>query len=151
MLCYRSWPLSSDDGVGLMFTFHAQFPEIRIIELFIVLEESHFRFGGSGPDPAHVPVLQSMHSLTFGMGCPMQNENVQGENVDDLIGGPSFHQLALQIAESFSRVGPISGYDFSVDDGDDEEEPVEVLFDSDSGSDGVAEPIAQSQPSWTQS
>ena len=43
--------------------------------------------------------------------------------------------------EPFSWVGLISGYDFSVDDGDDEEEFVEVPFDSNSGSDGVAEPI----------
>ena len=47
----------------------------------------------------------------------------------------------MQITELFSRVGPISGYDFSVDDRDNKEELVEVPFDSDSGSDGVAEPI----------
>ena len=129
VLRYRSQQLRSDDDIGLMFTFHSQFPDIRIIELFVVLKELHFSFGGFAPNPAHVPV---------------QNENVQAENVDDLMGGPSFHQLAMQIAELLSQVSPISGYDFSVNGGDDEEEPVEVLFDSDNGSDGVAEPITQS-------
>ena len=31
VLRYRSWQLSSDNDVGLMFTFHAQFLEIWII------------------------------------------------------------------------------------------------------------------------
>ena len=84
-------------------------------------------------------------------GSPVQNENVQDENMDDLIDGPRFHELALKIAEPFSWVGPILGYDFNVDDGDDEQESIEVLFDSNSGSDGVAKPITQSQPSRTQS
>ena len=51
---YRSWQLSSDDDVGLMFNCHAQFLDIRIIESFIVLKGSHFSFGGSAPDLAHV-------------------------------------------------------------------------------------------------
>ena len=67
------------------------------------------------------------------------------------MGGPSFHQLTIQITEPLSRVGPIAGYDFIVDDGDDEEESVEVPFDSDSSSNGVTEPITQSQPSRIQS
>ena len=44
--------------------------------------------------------------------------------------GPSFHQLTMQIAEPLSWVGPIAGYDFIVDDVDNEKELVEVLFDS---------------------
>ena len=56
VLRYKSWQLCSNDDVGLMLTFHTQFPEIRIIELFGVLEESYFSFGGSAPDPAHVPM-----------------------------------------------------------------------------------------------
>ena len=55
----------------------------------------------------------------------------------------------MQITEPLLWVDLIVSYDFIVDDGDDEEEPVEVPFDSDSGSDGVVEPITQSQPSRT--
>ena len=143
---YRSWQLSSDDDVGLIFDCHAQFPEIHIIELFVALE-SHFNSGGSVPDPGHVGMSQPQCSPTFAMASHVQNENVLNENADDLISGPSFQQLAMQIVKPFSRDGPIVGYDFSVDDKDDEEESGEVSFDSDSGLDGVVEPITQSQPS----
>ena len=51
---YRSWQLSSNDDVSLMFDCHTQYPEIRTIELFIVLEESHFSSSGSALDRAHV-------------------------------------------------------------------------------------------------
>ena len=152
VLRYKSWQLSSDNDVELMFTFHSQFPDIHFIELFVIIEESHFSSGGSAPDPAHMLMSQPVRSPTHGMESPVQNENIQEENADDLMGGPSFHQLAMQIAQPLSRVGPISGGDFSVDYGDDEEEPVEIPFDSDSGSDGVAaEPITESQPYRTQS
>ena len=152
VLRYKSWQLSSDNDVELMFTFHSQFPDIHFIELFVIIEESHFSSGGSAPDPAHMLMSQPVRSPTHGMESPVQNENIQEENADDLMDGPSFHQLAMQIAQPLSRVGPISGGDFSVDYGDDEEEPVEIPFDSDSGSDGVAaEPITESQPYRTQS
>ena len=89
VLRYRSWQLNSDNDVGLMFTFHAQFLEIWIIELFIVLEESHFSSGGSASDAAYVPMLQPMCSPTFAMVSLVENENM-----DDLMSGPSFHQMA---------------------------------------------------------
>ena len=91
MLLYRSWQLSSDDDVGLMFGCHAQFLEIRIIELFVVLEELHLSSRGSAPDPTHVPMLQPMCSPTFAIVSHMQNQNVHNKNVDNLMGGPSFH------------------------------------------------------------
>ena len=103
----------------------------------------------SAPDPTHVPMAHSMRTRTFVMASPMQNESVQNENTDNLMGGPSFYQLAMQIMEPLSQVGPITGYNFIVDDKDDEEEPVEVPFDSDNGSDGVTKPNTQSQPSRT--
>ena len=140
----------SDNDVELMFTFHAQFPEIHFIELFIILEKSHFNSGGSAPDLAYISMSQP-RSLTLAIESPAQNENIQEENANDLMGGPSFHQLAMQIAQSLSRVGPTPGYDFSVDYGDDEEELAEIPFDSNSGSDGVAEPITKSQLCRTQS
>ena len=141
VLCYRSWQLSNDDDVGLIFTFHTQFPEVFIIELFVVLKESHFNSGGSASNATYIPVSQSVHSPTFAMASPVQNENVQNENADDLMGDPSFHQLAMQIVKLLSRVGPNTSYDFTIDDGDDKEEPIEVPFDSDSGEDEVAKPI----------
>ena len=75
----------------------------------------------------------------------VQNKNVHNKNTDDLIGGPSFQQFVMQIAEPLLREALIAGY------GDDEEQPVEAPFDSDNGSDGVVEPITQSQPLRTQS
>ena len=62
------------------------------------------------------------------------------------MGGLNFTQLAMQIAEPFLWDGPIAGYDFIIDHKDDEQESVEVPFDSDSseGLDKVAEPITQS-------
>ena len=48
----------------------------------------------------------------------------------------------MQIAKLFSWVGPIAGCDFVIN-GDDEVELLEVPFNSDSGSDGVAKPITQ--------
>ena len=47
--------------------------------------------------------------------------------------------------------GLVPSCDFSVDHGDDEDELAEILFDSDSGSNGVAEPITKSQPCSNQS
>ena len=136
-----------------MFDCHTQSLEIHIIELFIVLEESHFSSSGSAPNPTHVGMSQPKHSSTFIVASHMLNKNVWTKNVEDLIGGPSFRQLATHIVEPFLQDGPIAGYDFIIDHGDDEEEPAEVPFDSgsDEGSDGVAEPVTQSQPSMTQS
>ena len=48
--------------------------------------------------------------------------------------------MAMQIVK-LSQVSPIGGYDFNVDDEDDEEEPIEVPFNSDNDLDGVVEPI----------
>ena len=73
-----------------MFSCHAQFPGICIIELFIILEEAHLGFGGFAPDPTHVIVSQPVHSPTFAMASHMQNDNVHNENADNLMGGPSF-------------------------------------------------------------
>ena len=47
----------------------------------------------------------------------------------------------MHIAKLLSQVGPNTGYDFIIDDGGDEEEPIEVSFHSDSGEDGVVKPI----------
>ena len=74
VLHYRSWQLSSDDDFGLTFTFHAQFSEIRIIKLFVVLEESHLSSSGSTPDPTHVPMSQWVRSPIFAIASPVQNE-----------------------------------------------------------------------------
>ena len=79
----------------------------------------------------------------------VQNENIHNENADDLIGCQGFQQPIMWIAEPLPWESPIISYDFIVDDGGDEEELVEVLFDNDSDSDGVAEPITQSQSSRT--
>ena len=87
----RSWQLSNDDDVGLIFTFYAQFPQIFIIKFFVILDELHFSSGGSAPNPTYIPMSQPVHSPTFAMASPIQNENVQNENADDLMGGPSFH------------------------------------------------------------
>ena len=81
----------------------------------------------------------------------VQNENVQTENADDLMGEPSFAQLAMEIAAPFPRYGPIASFDFIGDHGDDEDEPVEVLGDNDSSEDGEVVPPTQSQPWSSQS
>ena len=49
VICYRNWQLSSDNDVSFMFDCHAQYLEIRIIELFIILEELHFNSSGLLP------------------------------------------------------------------------------------------------------
>ena len=95
VLHYRSWQLSSHDDVGLMFACYAQFSKIRIIELFVILEDSHLSFGGFVLNPTHVPMSQLVHSQTFAMASHVQNENTYNENADDLMGGPSFHQLTM--------------------------------------------------------
>ena len=51
----------------------------------------------------------------------------------------------MQIAEPLPQDGPIATCDFIFDDKDNEEESVEILFDNDNGSDGVAKPISQCQ------
>ena len=127
-----------------MFDCHTQFPEICIIELFVVLEESHFSFCRSTPDLAHVPVSQLQHSPTFVMASHMQNENVHNENADDLISDPSFQQLVMQITELLPWDGPIADNDFIVNDRDDDEELVEIPFDNDSSLNRVAKHISQS-------
>ena len=150
---YRSFPISSDDDVSFMFECHAQFPEIRIMELFIILEDLHFSSGESATGPAYVGTSLLEHSLTFEVASPVHNEDVQTENTDDMMGSPSFAHLAMQIAEPLPRDGPIAGFDFIVDHEDNEDESLEVPFDSNSGegSDGDAESVTQSQPLRTQS
>ena len=95
VLRYRSWQLSNDNDVGLMFNFHAQFEEIRIIELYVVLEDLHFSSGGSAPNPSNISVSQPINSPTFAVASPIQNENIQNEGMDDMMDGPSFRQLAM--------------------------------------------------------
>ena len=148
VLRYRSWQLSNDNDIGLMFNFHAQFEEIHIIELYVVLEDSHFSSGGSAPNPSNISVSQPINSPTFAVASPIQNENVQNEGMDGMMDGPSFRQLAMQIAEPLAHVAANRSYDFTIDD---EEEPIEVPVDSDSGEDGEVEPMTQRQPSRTQS
>ena len=62
------------------------------------------------------------------------------------MGEPSFSQLAMEIAAPFHRDGPIAGFDFLVDHGDDKDEPVDIPDDSDIGEDREAVPATQSQP-----
>ena len=51
VVCYRSFSVRSDDDVSLMFYGHSQFPKIRIIELFIILEDTNVSSGGLAPNP----------------------------------------------------------------------------------------------------
>ena len=83
VLRYRNWQLSSDNDVELMFTFHAQFLKIHFIELFIILEESHFSSGGSAPDPAHISMSHPVRSPTLAIESSIQNENIQEENANN--------------------------------------------------------------------
>ena len=76
LIHYRSFLISSDDDISLMFDCHTLFPDIRIVELFIVLEESHFSSGGSAPDPVHIGMLLLERSLTFVVASLVQNENI---------------------------------------------------------------------------
>ena len=65
VICHKSFTISSNDDVSLTFDCHTHFLEIRIIELFIILEKSHFSFGGSTPYLAHVGMSLPEHSPTF--------------------------------------------------------------------------------------
>ena len=147
LIRYNSLEISCDEDIGVMFDCRAQFPEIRIMELFIILQDSALSSGGSAPDPAYVALSVAERSPTFAMASqsPVQNQNVHTENADDLTDEPSFAQLAMEIAAPLSQHGPIAGYDFIVDNGDEEDEPDEVPDDSDSGEDGEAVPATRSQ------
>ena len=166
---YTTFLVGSDEDVSLMFYSHSQCPEIRIIELFITLEDTNISSGGSAPnplsagtdfstrgsDPNSVAFLPSLPvpspSPTFALYNPQQNEDVHRENAEDMGDDRSFRQLAMQIAEPLTRDGPIAGFESFVDCIDEEEEPIEVPADSDSGegSDGEAAPITDNQPSIT--
>ena len=50
----------------------------------------------------------------------------------------------MEITAPLSQHGPIAGYDFIVDNGDDQDEPDEVSGDSNSGEDGEAVPATHS-------
>ena len=66
------------------------------------------------------------------------------EDADDLMGELNFAQLVMEITAPLSQHGPIAGYDFIVDNGDDEDEPDEVSGDSNSSEDGEAVPATHS-------
>ena len=57
----------------------------------------------------------------------------------------------MEIVAPLSRHGPIVGFDFIVDNEDDEDKPVEVPDDSISSEDREAVPMTQSQPWSSQS
>ena len=145
---YKSLEISSDEDASMMFDYRIQFPDIRIMELFFVVEDLALSSRGFAPDLASVAMSLPECSPTFTMASPMQNENVWTENTNDLMGEPSFAQLAMEIAAPFPLDGPIVGFDFIVDHGDDEDEAVEAPGDSNNGEDGEAVLATQSQP-WS--
>ena len=121
------------------------------MELVVVAGGSVLSSRGSAPDLASVALSRLERSPTFAMASPVENENIRTESVDDLMGEPSFAQLAIEIAALFPQDGPIMGFDFLIDHEDDKDEPVEVPGDSDSGEDGEAVLATQSQPWNSQS
>ena len=82
--------------MSLIFSSHSQCPEIHILELFTILEDTNINFGGSAPnppsigmgfsargsDPNHVayPTSLPVPSPTFALYSPLQNEDVRREN-----------------------------------------------------------------------
>ena len=60
------------------------------MELFIILENSYFSSRGLALYLAYIGTSLSKYSLTFVVANLMQNEDVRSENVDDMMGGPSF-------------------------------------------------------------
>ena len=90
-------------------------------------------------------------SSTFALYNPLQNEDVQHGNTEDMGNSRSFGQLAMQIAEPLMGGDTIAGFDSFVDHRDDEEKLLEVLADSDSdeNSDGDTTSITDSKPSIT--
>ena len=111
VIWYTSFPVGSDKDVSLMFYCHSQCLEIRIIELFVTLEDMNNSFGGSAPNPPSVgmdfsakgsnpnpitcPTSLPMPSPTFVLYNPLQNEDVQHENTKDMGDGKSFRQLTM--------------------------------------------------------
>ena len=48
---YTSFPVGSDEDVNLIFYYHSQCLRIRIMELFVTLEDMNDSFKGSAPNP----------------------------------------------------------------------------------------------------
>ena len=67
LICYNSLKISYDEDIGVMFNCLAQFSEIRIMELFIILQDSALSSGGFTPDPASVALSLAECSPTFAM------------------------------------------------------------------------------------
>ena len=105
---YRGFSISSDDDVNLIQLSRLVSRDSHM-ELFIILEESHFNSGRSDPDPAHVGMSLLERFLTFEVASPMPNKNIQTKNTNDFMGDPSFAQLAMQIGEPFLQYGLIAG------------------------------------------
>ena len=145
-----------------MFYCDSQCPEIHVIEFFITLEDTNVSSGGStpnlpsvgtdfsargsNPNPVAYPTLLLVPFLTFALYNPLQNEDVQSGNAEDMEDGRSFEQLAMQIEEPFMGDILIAGFESFVDHRDEEEEPLQVPFDSGSsdGSDGKVAPVTNS-------
>ena len=75
-----------------MFDCRAQFPEIRIIGLSIVLQDSTLSFRGSAPNPASITLSLAERPPTFTMASqsPVQNKNVHTEDANDLMARAKF-------------------------------------------------------------
>ena len=96
-----------------MFYAHSQCPKIRIMKLFITLENTNVNYKGSTPNPPSVemdfsargpfpnlvayPTSLPVSSLspTFTLYSPLQNEDGQRGNIEDIGDGRSFGQLAM--------------------------------------------------------
>ena len=103
---YTTFLVGSDEDVSLMFYYHSQCLEIRVIELFITLEYTNVSSGGSAPNPSSIgidfsargskhnlvacPTLLPVPSPTFTLYCPLYNEGVQHGNTEDMGNGRSF-------------------------------------------------------------
>ena len=159
---YTSFPVGSDEDVNLMFYCHSQCPGIQIIELFVTLEDINGSSEGSTPNPQSFgtdasargsgsipcPTPVAAASPSFDLYC--QNENVGHENTEDMQDGRSLRQLTMEIAQPLMVNGPIAGVESFDHHGDEEDEPLQVPVDSDSGSegsDGEAPPMTDNQPS----
>ena len=64
------------------------------MELFIILEDLHFSYGGSAPNPTNVAMSLLERSPTFTVASHMQNENGRIENANDLL-VQAFAQLVI--------------------------------------------------------
>ena len=140
MVWYTSFLVGSDEGVSLMFYCQSQCPEICIIELFVTLEDMNGSSRGSAPNPPYFgtdfsargldlnpiacPTSLAVPSLTFALYNPLQIEDIQRGNTEDVGDGRSLRQLVMQIAKSFMGDGPIAGFESFVDHRDDKEKPL---------------------------